>query len=168
MADTNTNVCTHLTLGMCPYTRTETNAFGSFSTSNKKRKLCNKGHVGARKRRRNGEDLWKIKKMLKKRDVGNMGRLMLGRDMVEDLVLPMLGADADEIDKGVHLKIWDVDTHSMHSLIFKKWLSSKSYVFIGNWGKDFVARRGLKKGDKIVFQWNPLINGFNFSLLHVN
>ena len=56
----------------------------------------------------------------------------------------------------------------MHSLVFKRWVPSRSYVFIGNWIKDFVARRGLRKGDEIGFQWNPFKNGFDFSVLQIN
>ena len=37
-----------------------------------------------------------------------------------------------------------------------------------NWIKDFVARRGLRKGDEIGFQWNPFKNGFDFSVLQIN
>ncbi|KAG4996701.1 hypothetical protein JHK85_028140 [Glycine max] len=70
--------------------------------------------------------------------------------------------DDDEIDSGVSVQIWDVDTNSMHSLVFKRWVPSRSYVFIGNWIKDFVARRGLRKGDEIGFQWNPFKNSFDF------
>ncbi|RDX74959.1 B3 domain-containing protein, partial [Mucuna pruriens] len=167
MANTDGNVCTHLTLGMCPCTPTKTDDFGSSPSSfaTKKRKLRIKVRFAARKKSRNVDDLWKFKKVLKESDVGNMTRLMIGRDMAEDFVLPMLNADADEIDRGVDVKIFDVDTDSTHSLVFKKWVSSRSYVFIGNWGKDFVARRGLKKGDEIGFQWNPLNNGFDFSVL---
>ena len=82
--------------------------------------------------------------------------------MEEEFVLPVLGDDADQIDSGVSVQIWDVDTNSMHSLVFKRWVPSRSYVFIGNWIKDFVARRGLRKGDEIGFQWNPFKNSFDF------
>nr|KYP63275.1 B3 domain-containing protein At2g33720 family [Cajanus cajan] len=171
MDESNTGVCTHLTLGMCPCSATTTHVFGS-SSSTKKRKLCKRAHVSKRKKTTtcndDDDEIWKIKKVLKESDVGNMSRLMMGRDMAEDFVLPMLDVDAEEINKGIAVSIWDVDTRSMHSLVFKRWVSSRSYVFIGNWGKDFVARRGLKKGDEIGLRWNPFINAFNFSVLHVN
>ncbi|KAG4982747.1 hypothetical protein AAZX31_10G098800 [Glycine max] len=159
------SVCTHLTLGMCSCTPSF-----ACSSSTKKRKLCNKANVGSRNKKLKNEDdeVWKIKKVLKESDVGSMSRLILTREMAEKFVLPVLGDDADQIDSGVSVQIWDADTNSMHSLVFKRWVSSRSYVFIGNWIKDFVARRGLRKGDEIGFQWNPFKNGFEFSVLQVN
>ena len=56
----------------------------------------------------------------------------------------------------------------MYSLVFKRWVFSRSYVFIGNWVKDFVTRRGLRKGDEIGLQWNPFKNAFELSVLQVN
>ncbi|XP_061341630.1 B3 domain-containing protein At2g33720-like [Gastrolobium bilobum] len=103
----------------------------------KKRKIYEETHVAARK---------KIKKVLNGSDLGNMRRLLLPKDFAENLVVPVLDGD---VERGVQVDIWDVDTASIHSLIFKKWVSSRSYVFIGNWVKDFVSRRGLKKGDEI-------------------
>ncbi|XP_027336987.1 putative B3 domain-containing protein At1g78640 [Abrus precatorius] len=113
------------------------------------------------------DDPWKIKKVLKESDLGNMSRLMLGKDLAEKFVLPVLG-DAAEIEKGVSVKIWDVDTYTMHSLVFKKWASSRCYIFMGKWVQDFVKRRGLKKGDEIGFYWDPYNSHFNFSVLRVN
>nr|KYP40269.1 B3 domain-containing protein At2g33720 family [Cajanus cajan] len=68
-------------------------------------------------------------------------------------------------EKGTKISIWDVDTQSMHYLVFKFWSSSRSYVFIDNWTKDFVLRRGLKIGDEIGFHWDPYKNRFDFSIL---
>ncbi|KAJ1432385.1 DNA-binding barrel domain superfamily [Sesbania bispinosa] len=143
------NVCTHLTL--------------ESGSSSKKGKHDDEAHIGSTKKacsnevdRRWGystelmlyDDPWKIKKILKESYLGNMSRLLLGRDLAQELVLPVLGADTD-LDNGTQVSIWDVDTNSMHSLLFKRWVSSRSYVFIGSWVQDFVIRRALKKGDEI-------------------
>ncbi|KAJ1432380.1 DNA-binding barrel domain superfamily [Sesbania bispinosa] len=88
---------------------------------------------------------------------------LAGRDLAQELVLPMLGADAD-LDNGTQVMIWDVDTNSIHSLLFKRWVSSRSYVFIGSCVQDFVIRRALKKGDDIGFHWDLYNNYFNFSV----
>ncbi|XP_061344179.1 B3 domain-containing protein At2g33720-like [Gastrolobium bilobum] len=108
------------------------------------------------------DDPWKIKKVLNGSDLGNMRRLLLPKDFAENLVVPVLDGD---VERGVQVEIWDVDTASIHSLIFKKWVSSRSYVFIGNWVKDFVSRRDLKKRDEIGLHWDPYKNRFNFSIL---
>ncbi|XP_027336989.1 putative B3 domain-containing protein At1g78640 [Abrus precatorius] len=175
-SDSNSNeVCTHLTLSVCQCTRAEIHV-----SSTKKRKLCHKGPFVARKKAckdlvvqedalvvHDDDDPWKIKKVLKESDLGNMSRLMLGKDLAEKFVLPVLG-DAAEIEKGVSVKIWDVDTYTMHSLVFKKWVSSRCYIFMGKWVQDFVKRRGLKKGDELGFYWDPYNSHFNFSVLRVN
>ncbi|XP_061342566.1 B3 domain-containing protein At2g33720-like [Gastrolobium bilobum] len=140
----------------------------------KKRKIYEETRVAARKKvcveRSWGysldlmlyDDPWKIKKVLNGSDLGNMSRLLLPKDFAENLVVPVLDGD---VERGVQVEIWDVDTASIHSLIFKKRVSSRSYVFIGNWVKDFVSRRGLKKGDEIGLHWDPYKNRFNFSVL---
>ncbi|KAJ1432381.1 DNA-binding barrel domain superfamily [Sesbania bispinosa] len=171
--ETKPNVCVDLSLGVCLCTTTES------GSSSKKRKHDHKAHIGSRKKacsnevdRRWGystelmlyDDPWKIKKVLKESDLGNMSRLLLGRDLAQELVLSVLGADAD-LDNGTQVMIKDVDTNSMHSLLFKKWVSSRSYVFIGSWVQDFVIRRALKKGDEIGLHWDPYNNLFNFSVL---
>ncbi|KAI4357580.1 hypothetical protein L6164_001519 [Bauhinia variegata] len=114
------------------------------------------------------EDPWKITKVLTKSDLGKMSRLLLGRALVESLMLPVLGPDAHrdiETEKGTPVRVWDVDTMSMHQLVLKKWTSFLSYVLIGNWGQDFVRRRRLKAGDEIGLHWNPYEHFFNFSVL---
>ncbi|KAK7270894.1 hypothetical protein RJT34_26397 [Clitoria ternatea] len=186
--NTNTNIiCTHLTINVCPCTNLKTHASASSSkkesvvaakkryidtaTSSKKESAtARKKRCIDNKERLTGDDIWKIKKVLLKSDVGNMSRLMLGKDLAENYVLPMLGANhANNIkDKGVNVKIWDVDTNTMHSLLFKLWGSSNCYVFIGKWIQDFVKRRNLKNGDEIGLYWDANQNHFNFSVLHVS
>ncbi|CAL0331080.1 unnamed protein product [Lupinus luteus] len=156
------------------------------SSSTKKRKHDPKDDTnGARKRACNDneiirwgysldlviyDDPWKIKKVLQKSDIGNMSRLLLPKDLAENLVLPVLNADERrdaETERGTEVWIWDVDTNSMHSLLFKRWGSSKSYVFIDKWVQGFVKRRHLKEGDEIGFHWDPYNHQFAFTVLHV-
>ncbi|KAG4982612.1 hypothetical protein JHK87_027361 [Glycine soja] len=140
---------------MCSCTFTCGPSFGS-SSSTKKRKLSNKANIGSRNKKFKNDDddeVWKIKKVLEKSNIGTMRRLILRREMEEEFVLPVLGDDADQIDSGVSVQIWDVDTKSILS---------------GFQEMDFVARRGLRKGDEIGFQWNPFKNGFDFSVLQIN
>ncbi|XP_020203270.1 B3 domain-containing protein At2g33720 [Cajanus cajan] len=114
------------------------------------------------------DDPWKIKKELTKSDLGNLSRLLLSKELIEELVLPVLTLESQREamnEKGTKISIWDVDTQSMHYLVFKFWSSSRSYVFIDNWTKDFVHRRGLKIRDEIGFHWDPYKNRFDFSIL---
>nr|BAO96245.1 E1 protein [Lotus japonicus] len=114
------------------------------------------------------DDPWKIKKTLMASDLGILSRLMLAADLVKKQILPMLGvhqARAAETEQGSQVRVWDVDTESMHQLVLKRWSSSKSYVLIGKWSQDFVRRRELKKGDEIGFYWDPYNCAFNFCVL---
>ncbi|XP_061340694.1 B3 domain-containing protein At2g33720-like [Gastrolobium bilobum] len=133
----NTMVCTHLSLGKCHCNTTNEDVSVSLT---KKRKISEETSVAARKKvcgeRSWGystdlifcDDPWKIKKVLLCSDLGNMSRLLLPKDLAENLVVPVLDGD---VEKGVQVEIWDVDTASIHSLVFKKWVCSRSYVFIG-------------------------------------
>ncbi|XP_019421579.1 PREDICTED: B3 domain-containing protein At2g33720-like isoform X1 [Lupinus angustifolius] len=185
----NNNVCVHLSMGVCPCSHASLShceSCTSCSSSTKKRKQGQKDDTnGARKRARNDverirwgysldlmlyDDPWKIKKVLQKSDLGNMSRLLLPKDLAENLVLPVLNVDARrdaESERGTRVWIWDVDTNSMHSLLFKRWGSSKSYVFIDKWVQDFVKRRNLKEGDEVRFHWNPYNHHFAFTVLQV-
>ncbi|KAH1254058.1 hypothetical protein AAZX31_04G142800 [Glycine max] len=114
------------------------------------------------------DDPWKIKKTLTDSDLGILSRLSLAADLVKKQILPMLGADharAAETEEGTPVRVWDMDTKSMHQLVLKRWSSSKSYVLIGKWNQDFVRRRDLKKGDEIGFHWDPYNCVFNFCVL---
>ena len=114
------------------------------------------------------DDPWKIKKTLTDSDLGILSRLSLATDLVKKQILPMLGADharAAETEEGTPVRVWDMDTKSMHQLVLKRWSSSKSYVLIGKWNQDFVRRRDLKKGDEIGFHWDPYNCVFNFCVL---
>ncbi|WJX88431.1 gibberellin 2beta-dioxygenase [Trifolium repens] len=51
------------------------------------------------------DDPWKIKKVLEHSDVNRLSRLLLDKKLVEDLVLPVLGAnDAADLVKGIQVK----------------------------------------------------------------
>ncbi|TKY72685.1 B3 domain-containing protein [Spatholobus suberectus] len=111
---------------------------------------------------------WKIKKVLTKSDIGRLSRLLFGADLLENLMLPVLGADAQRDAKtgmGTPVSVWDVDTMSMHKLILKRWASFKNFVLIGGWSRDFVKRRGLKEGDEIGLLWDSYAHCFHFTVL---
>ncbi|KAJ6694830.1 TRANSCRIPTION FACTOR B3-DOMAIN FAMILY-RELATED [Salix koriyanagi] len=65
------------------------------------------------------------------------------------------------------LKVWvrDVDTASMHQLVFKRWSTSKSYIFNDGWTKQFVRRRSLVEGDEIGLYWDSEQSILHFSVL---
>ncbi|GAU16895.1 hypothetical protein TSUD_368450 [Trifolium subterraneum] len=111
------------------------------------------------------DDPWKIKKVLEQSDIDRSSRLMLDKKLVEDLVLPVLNAKDDDLVKGTEVKIWDIETNSMHILKLKRWSSSGSYVFINGWVRDFVTRKGLQKGDEIGLHWDQYNQRFDFSVL---
>ena len=92
---------------------------------------------------------WKIKKALTTSDLGKLNRLLFGADLLESLMLPVLGAEARrdaENGMGAPIRVWDVDTMSMHQLILKRWASFKSYVLIGKWGK---TKNGVSQTDSM-------------------
>ncbi|KAJ1379131.1 hypothetical protein SESBI_47182 [Sesbania bispinosa] len=118
----------------------------AYTDCSNKRKHDDKVHIGSRKKACSNEvdmswgystelmlydDPWKIKNILKESDLGNLSTLLLGRDLAQELALPVLGVDVD-LDNGTQVMISDVDTNSIHTLIFKRWVSSRSYVFIGS------------------------------------
>lgn len=146
--------CTHLSLGVCPCPNTKTLAYP-----------IGKRWWGYSTKLMLYDDPWKIKKVLQESDIDETKNMvLLPKDLVEDLVLPVLSVAADA-DRGAPLKIWDIDTNSMHMLILKRLFYSGSYAFIGTWAQDFVRRRDLKNGDEIGFHWDPYKKHFDFSIL---
>ncbi|MED6193639.1 hypothetical protein PIB30_021470 [Stylosanthes scabra] len=77
------------------------------------------------------DDQWKLKKVLNGSDVGNMSRMLLPKNMAEKLMVEVVGYNNHNDKEGVKVDICDMDTHSMHTFVFKRWGSSRSYVFIG-------------------------------------
>ncbi|KAK4441336.1 B3 domain-containing protein [Sesamum alatum] len=110
------------------------------------------------------EDCWKIKKMLTRSDVNGSSRLLLGKVLVQEHILPHVRGNPYE-GEGVEVKVWDVDTASEHILVLKFWTSSKSYVFKKNWTSDFVERRALEEKDEIGLRWDDENSRMEFTLL---
>jgi hypothetical protein len=116
----------------------------------------------------NNEYPWKIKKWMTGSDLGSLSRLLVQTNLVKNHILPFFGTDSleeTESGKGTRVRVWDQDSQSEHELVFKKWTSSNSYVFIGKWYKDFVKRRELKVGDLIGLYWDSCNSRFNFCVI---
>ncbi|XP_057452199.1 B3 domain-containing protein At2g33720-like [Lotus japonicus] len=171
------HVCTNLTLGECPCDKSLPCPFIPIVNDGSQSRHTKMKDPAPAEPRRWGystylmlyDDPWKIRKRLTVSDLGNLRRLLLHKDLVEGLVLPVLSSEAQTealSENGTIVSIWDVDTESMHYMVFKQWVSSKSYVFIDDWTNNFVRRRGLKIGDEIRLHWDPYNNRFNFSVLY--
>ncbi|PNY03275.1 hypothetical protein L195_g026600, partial [Trifolium pratense] len=78
-------------------------------------------------------------------------RLLLKKEVAQKFIIPFLlgGAEAAQTKQGIQVQVRDVDTDTLHSLVFKIWISAKMHTFTKRWAKDFVQRRNLKKGDQI-------------------
>ncbi|CAK7338252.1 unnamed protein product [Dovyalis caffra] len=117
-------------------------------------------------------DPFKIKKKMKPSDLGNLCRLLVSSDLVERNILPFLNEDqikrveiTDQEFTGLKVWVWDMNTGSMHQLVFKRWSTSKSYIFNDGWTKYFVKRRNLVEGDEIGLYWDNNHSRFHFSVL---
>jgi hypothetical protein len=160
-------VCLHLSLApCCPWPCT---SIDDDNEPTKRKLVLQETNVSRKKTKKtcniDVERNWEIKKALTESDtLGVTCRLLIGKKVAEELVVPLLGAD---VEKGIEVKIWDCDTNTMYYLIFKKFISG-SYGFSRNWIKDFVVRRGLKAGDVIGLHWNQYNKCFDFSILEVN
>jgi hypothetical protein len=91
-------------------------------------------------------------------------------DLVEKYILPFLNTDQikqvnQETNLGLKVSVWDMNTQSMHQLVFKRWSTSRSYIFNDGWTKDFVRRRNLVEGDEIGLYWDTYHSRFNFNVL---
>ncbi|GLT73076.1 hypothetical protein SLA2020_449580 [Shorea laevis] len=143
----------------------------SGSTSKKRPRIAERPQKRKRARMtdlRLGLDPWSIKKTLESSDIGHLSRLIVASEDVHDHILPHWDAVVFEhlMNKGsVTVCVWDVDTETEIELMFKRWLSSGSYVFIKNWVTGFVKRRELKQGDEIGLLWDKANSRFNFSVL---
>ncbi|KAJ6329871.1 hypothetical protein OIU76_008654 [Salix suchowensis] len=117
-------------------------------------------------------DPFNIKKKMKPSDLGNLCRLLVAADLVEKHILPFLNEDQTKQviipnQERNGLKVWvrDIDTASMHQLVFKRWSTSKSYIFNDGWTKQFVRRRSLVEGDEIGLYWDSEQSILHFSVL---
>ncbi|KAK2400306.1 B3 domain-containing protein [Trifolium repens] len=114
---------------------------------------------------------WEMKKILEKSDVClHLSRLLIKKEVAQQFIIPVLmlaGAteEAAYSKDGIQVQVRDVDTDSLHTLVFKIWSSAKSHIFTKRWLKDFVLRRDLKKGDQIGLRWDQGNNRFDFSVL---
>ncbi|XP_030549235.1 uncharacterized protein LOC115754377 [Rhodamnia argentea] len=163
---------------MASLTEAETSLVGKKAKYNRKQK-AEKVASGCdtEEDRRNGVstelvlllDPYKIKKKLTQSDLGNLSRLLIGRDFAKSHLLRWMSKDTVsqvESDKGATVIVRDADTCSEHRLVFMYWVSSKSYVLKGGWNKEFVKRRGLEAGDEVGLYWDTLASKFLFSRLH--
>ncbi|XP_010541756.1 PREDICTED: B3 domain-containing protein At2g33720-like [Tarenaya hassleriana] len=112
-------------------------------------------------------DPWKIKKHLTKSDIGSQCRLLLPTKSAMVHILPYLTAhEAALLEQGgeISVKVLDLDIEQTHRLVLKRWVT-RSYVFIGNWYKEFVRRRNLREGDEIGAFWDPYSSRLIFCIL---
>ncbi|KAL1205710.1 putative B3 domain-containing protein [Cardamine amara subsp. amara] len=99
---------------------------------------------------------WTMAKKLFASDVGTNSRLTLRKEDAENHINIHFSADAlKNIHKaiGVEVKVYDHESKTEHSLMFLRHDSSQSYIFNGDWIRDFVKRRRLKEGDTIGLFW---------------
>ncbi|WJX10907.1 hypothetical protein P8452_01577 [Trifolium repens] len=114
---------------------------------------------------------WEMKKVLEKSDVClHLSRLLIKKEVAQQFIIPvlMLAAASQQAaysKDGIQVQVRDVDTDTLHTLVFKIWSSAKSHIFTKRWLKDFVLRRDLKKGDQIALRWDQRNNRFDFSVL---
>ncbi|CAN1778069.1 B3 domain-containing protein At2g33720 [Linum perenne] len=116
-----------------------------------------------------GAEVWKIRKTLTKSGTNNCSRLLISIHMSQQHVLRHLSeVEKKRVkdDKSTKLEVLDSDTGSMHTLHFKRWTSSGSYVFNDAWKEGFVRRRGLKEGDEVGLYFDDRLSCFVFSVLN--
>ncbi|KAK2454070.1 B3 domain-containing protein [Trifolium repens] len=117
------------------------------------------------------DEEWEMKKVLEKSDVClHLSRLLIKKEVAQQFIIPVLmlaGANEEAAysKDGIQVQVRDVDTDTLHTLVFKIWSSAKSHIFTKRWLKDFVLRRDLKKGDQIALRWDQRNNRFDFSVL---
>ncbi|KAH9716132.1 B3 domain-containing protein [Citrus sinensis] len=100
---------------------------------------------------------WKINKILTSSDLRHLTRLLAQTRLADRYVMPFLDeASRDEVI---------VNPEGLGSACGIKWATSKSYVLINHWTKDFVRRRELAAGDEIGMCWDSFYSRFNFSVL---
>ncbi|XP_045830759.1 uncharacterized protein LOC123922059 [Trifolium pratense] len=82
-----------------------------------------------------------------------------------NLIVPVLGGLQVCENRGVHVRVWDIDINSLHSLVFTIRPSNQSHIFKDTWIKDFVLRRNLQVEDEIGLIWDRYNQNFVFSVL---
>ncbi|CAI0417308.1 unnamed protein product [Linum tenue] len=119
------------------------------------------------------EVAWTIRKVLTKSDTNDCSRLLIANDLARQHVFPYLTAEAAErVESGgckaegaADVVVWDVDTGSEHRLQFRRWNSTRGYVFNNEWTGGFVRRRELKEGDEVGLCFDGRRGRFVFSVL---
>ncbi|KAA8525229.1 hypothetical protein F0562_007084 [Nyssa sinensis] len=93
------------------------------------------------------EDPWKIKKKLTQSDVDGSSRLLVGKELFQQHILPFLDDHRAKLCssvKGLEVTIFDNDTGTEHQLVLKTWPGTSSKVLTSNWKQEFVRRRSLE------------------------
>ncbi|PIN02754.1 hypothetical protein CDL12_24733 [Handroanthus impetiginosus] len=108
---------------------------------------------------------WEIKKILKRSDIDGSSRLLLGKQLVREYILPHVpGIDISEAE-GIEIAVWELDTRTEHVLVLKQW-STGSFVMTKNWMSGFVKRRRLKENDEIGLRWDDENSRLEFTILN--
>ncbi|MCI28987.1 B3 domain-containing protein, partial [Trifolium medium] len=81
------------------------------------------------------DDPWKIKKVLTQSDLGSNCNILIKRELAKDLIVPVLGGRQVCENQDVHVRVWDIDTNSLQSLVFTIRPSNQSHVFKDTWIK---------------------------------
>ncbi|KAA8525227.1 hypothetical protein F0562_007082 [Nyssa sinensis] len=113
------------------------------------------------------EDPWKIKKKLTQSDVDGSSRLLVGKELFQQHILPFLDDHRAKLCSGVgglEVTIFDTDTGTEHQLVLKTWPGTSSKVLTSNWKQEFVKRRSLEVDDEIGLFWDRCSSRFYFSL----
>ena len=113
-------------------------------------------------------DPFDFRKILTKSDCNGTCRLIVPKETVENIWFEIW--DDDMVmnimyGTGEHVRVWDNDTRTEHSLRFHRLPSSQLYVFNENWSSDFTRRRGLREGDEIGVFWDFLESRLDFRVL---
>ncbi|KAM3267150.1 hypothetical protein P3S67_032661 [Capsicum chacoense] len=106
-----------------------------------------------------------IVKPLTKSDVNGASRLLLGRQDVKNYVLPFMKEEEQAVIcnelRGVDVKVYDMDTQTVHILNLRKW-ATNSFQLVKAWTSEFVKRRNLKEDDVIWIRWDKNYYRFCF------
>jgi len=95
-------------------------------------------------------ELWLEKKLFKS-DINGNCRLAIANKVVDELILKHCTDDQKKQvndKKGMSITFFDLDEKKEMEFVFKRWLSSKTYVILKGWSK-FIRRRALKTNDII-------------------
>ncbi|KAL1212763.1 B3 domain-containing protein [Cardamine amara subsp. amara] len=111
---------------------------------------------------------WKILKTLTIDDLGDGGRFHLPHEQINN-VLAILSKDdlrrANFVIRDVHAKVKDLDTNTLHDVIFYKYPHEDNFSMRGSWIDGFVKRRRLIVGMVVGMYWSVVDKMFHFSVL---